>query len=207
MSKRIYILLFMLLVGLSACSNQPQQGAALNDAEKQKLWNKRIQDLSKQQAWKLSGRASVSYRDNNYPFGLDWQQQNAQNHQLSIRHPVTQNQLARLVSTNSMVTLTTDTGRVFKDRSAERLLERQMRVKIPVDGMQSWVRGIAAPQYPVTNIVLDNYGRPTIIEQAGWSVRYSAYNGATTSALPNTIAISRSQPENVRVKVRIKSWL
>jgi len=206
MYNRIYILVFMLVVGLAGCSNQPQQGATLDDAAKQQLWKKRIQTLSKQQSWKLSGRASVTYRDDNYPFGLEWQQQNVNSHQLLIRHPVTQNQLAKLVSNNKMVTLTTDKGAVLKDSSAERLIERQMRVKIPVDGMQSWVRGIAAPEYPVTKIVLDNSGRPTTIEQAGWSVRYGAYESASTAALPNTISISRSQPENVRVKVRVKSW-
>lgn len=206
MYKRICILVLMLFVGLVGCSNSPQQGATLDDAAKQQLWKQRIQTLSKQQSWKLSGRASVTYRDDNYPFGLDWQQQNINNHQLLIRHPVTQNQLAKLVSNNKVVTLTTDKGVVLSDSSADRLIERQMKVKIPVDGMQSWVRGIAAPQYPVTNIVLDNAGRPATIEQAGWSVRYGAYESSSTAALPSSISISRSQPENVRVKVRVKSW-
>lgn len=206
MYKRIYILVLMLFVGLVGCSNQPRQGATVDDATKQQLWKKRIQTLSDTQTWKLSGRASVTYRDENYPFGLDWQQQNINSHQLLIRHPVTQNQIAKLVSNNKMVTLTTDTGRVLRDSSADRLIEKQMRVKIPVDGMQSWVRGIAAPQYPVTNIVLDDSGRPITIEQAGWIVRYGAYTSLSTIALPKSIAISRSQPENVRVKVRVKSW-
>ncbi|CAA6814634.1 MAG: Outer-membrane lipoprotein LolB [uncultured Thiotrichaceae bacterium] len=206
MFKRVHAFVFMLVIGLAGCSNPPQQGAVLDNAAKQQLWKKRVQTLSNQQSWKLLGRASVTYRDENYPFGLDWQQQNANSHQLLIRHPVTQSQLAKLVSNNSKVTLTTNKGAVLRDSSADRLIEQQLRVKIPVDGMQSWVRGLAAPQYPVTHIVLDNFGRPTTIEQAGWSVRYAAYKGASTAAMPSSIVISRSQPQNVRVKVRVKSW-
>lgn len=206
MLKKIAVLVFITVIGVVGCSNPPQQGASIDDAAKQKLWQQRMQALSSVKSWRLSGRASVAYRNENYPFGLDWQQQNVNSHQLLIRHPVTQKQLAKLVTLNQSVTLTTDTGKVLRDTSAERLIEQQMRVKMPVDGMQTWVRGIAAPQYPLTRLALDNSGRPISIEQAGWTIQYGAYQSVSLMALPTSITISRTQPESIRVKVRVKSW-
>ena len=55
----------------------------------------------------------------------------------------------------------------------ERLLQTESGLKLPVKGMQYWVRGITSPQYKVDQLILDNAGRPQTLYQAGWKVSYS----------------------------------
>lgn len=196
---------------LSSCSTTSNQipgrpAQPANVADQQKNWQARQRKLLKQSAWKLGGRASVTYRNDNWPFGIQWQQQSLSQYNMRIKHPLTQNTLANITKKANQITLKAN-GRMYTDSSPENLVEKHLHVKLPVSGMQYWVRGLTSPAYPVARLVLDGVGRPQLIQQAGWTIRYLRYQGSSVAALPETIVISRSVPRAVQVKMRIKQWL
>ena len=209
--KYLTYLLWLLLslFILNGCTPVQVQPEPTKVTEKtKKAWEQRQQALGNEsfQHWLLNGRASVTYRDENWPFGLQWKQYTAQAYDLKIYHPLTRNRLGKLTKQAKIVSFMDNKGKIYGDSSAERLLQKQLAIKIPIDGMQYWVRGITAPQYPVESYQLDHIGRPISLQQAGWTVRYADYKGRGYDALPQRVDIVRTKPEPIRVKMRIKQW-
>ena len=203
---QLLILIFLVFV-LNGCTTVQVDSGATDSREKNKLWEMRKQKLNGISTWQLSGRSSVAYRGESWPFGLQWKQAKPQQFDVVILHPLTRNRIGLLKKTSGRVSFTSDKGKVYRDSSAEVLLQKHLNVKIPVEGMQYWVRGLTAPQYPVESYKLDGFGRPLLIKQAGWSVSYSSYEGRAYDSLPERLTISRNKPESLQVKMRIKSWV
>ena len=194
---------------LSGCSTTTHQvpDSVSTASSKTINWKARQSKLAARPYWELHARASITYRDENWPFGLVWQQKSANDYTMNIKHPVTKSELAKIVNTASGVSLSvTNTGKVYRDSSAERLIEKHLRIKLPVQGMRYWVLGIASPDYPVTSVKLDASGRPVLLKQAGWNILYAQYNSHKVDALPASIIVSRRSPEAVRVKMRVRQW-
>jgi len=104
-----------------------------------------------------------------------------------------------------VVSLLADSGRTYRDTDEERLLQSQTGLKIPVKGLQHWVRGLSSPQYKVDQLVLDNAGRPLTMQQAGWKIVYSSYVNNGGNALPRKINLSRGA-EKIFIRLIAKTW-
>lgn len=204
--KYFIILLFslFLLGGCSTTHHQVNEGAMSGD-NKKRNWTVRQKKLKALSQWQLKARASVTYRDENWPFGIEWHQQSANQYVMLIKHPLTKNELAKIIKSSNKVSLTSN-GRLYQDSSAERLIEKHMGVKFPVKGMTYWVRGIASPDYQVKSVSLDGKGRPVMLQQAGWIIQYSKYNSNKLDALPTLLKVSRAIPQPVQVKMRVRQW-
>ncbi len=204
----VYSVFFALgLFSLSGCSTTAHQvsDGVTDKGGQNKSWKARQGKLSKLSAWQLKGRASVAYNNDNWPFGLEWKQLSVSHYNMLIKHPLTRNTLAEIVKSGNIVTLNSN-GRVYRDSSAERLIEKNLRVKLPVKGMSHWVRGIASPHYPLTAVKLDSKGRPALLQQAGWNIHYLSYQNNQFDALPTLIKVVRTSPQPVQIKMRIQHW-
>lgn len=168
-------------------------------------WERRQLKMAAMQSWGMSGRAALRFNSNAWTFGLNWEQKNAQQYTLQIKNPITGTVIAQLEQSPGKAVLKSQ-GKVHQGVDAERLLETQMRVKMPVNGMPYWVRGIMAPQYPLGKVKLDGTGRPLQITQEGWVIDYSQYKGSDFAALPGKVNISREQ-DKVNIRVLAKTWL
>lgn len=205
---RILLLIPLILFLLSGCSTTSQiPDAVSGSSSKSKNWKLRQIKLEALRYWELQARASITYRDENWPFGLAWQQKSVNNYIMSIKHPLTKGELAKIVNTGNSVSLSVNnTGKVYRDSSAERLIEKHLRLKLPVKGMRYWVLGIASPDHPISSVQLDARGRPIVLKQAGWNIQYAQYNSQKVDALPTSIIVSRTSPQPVRVKMRVRQW-
>jgi outer membrane lipoprotein LolB len=123
---------------------------------------------------------------------------------MNIKNPLTGSLMAYLKGTASDVTLQAN-GKTYRDADAERLLQSQMGVSLPLSGMKYWVRGIPSPDSPVEQVKLDNMGRPESLQQSGWLVEYTGWQGNGWNAMPDKINLSRAV-ENTKVKVIAKDW-
>ncbi|WP_022952574.1 lipoprotein insertase outer membrane protein LolB [Leucothrix mucor] len=167
-------------------------------------WERRQQTMNAMQSWDMSGRAALRFKGDGWTFGLNWQQKNKQQYVLQIQNPITGTLVAVLEQSPGKAVLKSQ-GKVHDGTDAERLLEQQLRVKMPVNGMPYWIRGVMAPQYPVGQVKLDAQGRPTQITQAGWVIDYDNYDGNDFAALPGKVNIARTQ-DQVNVRVLPRNW-
>lgn len=167
-------------------------------------WQERQRVMANMQSWDMNGRAALRFRGDAWTFGLGWLQKNKQQYTLQIKNPVTGTIIGLLEQSPGKAVLRSQ-GRVHTGIDAERLLEQKMRVKMPVNGMPYWIRGVMAPQYPKGQVKLDGQGRPTQIIQSGWVIDYANYQGNGYAAMPGKVDITRAE-DKVKVKVLTKQW-
>jgi len=196
---------------LSSCSNISAKQSGTKKIvstvanTKQSLWKKRQVTLAKKAAWGLNSKIALRYRADHWNFGLSWLQQSKKQYVMQIKNPVTGGLLAKLSRKNNKVSLLADDGKIYKDSDEERLLLRQTGVKLPIKGMQYWVRGLTSPAYKVDKVVLDARGRPLSLIQAGWKINYSKYISNNVDAMPRKIIITRDK-DSVYLKMIAKKW-
>lgn len=82
------------------------------------------------------------------------------------------------------------------------LIQDRMGWPIPVEALQWWVRGLAAPG-TVDDEQLDPQGLLTSLNQLGWRVEFNRYDSKTGVSLPVRLDARR---DNYRVKLAIGRW-
>ena len=167
-------------------------------------WQQRQLAMNRMQSWSMGGRSALRFKADAWTFGLNWVQRNRQQYSLQIKHPITGTVIGILDQSPGRATLKSR-GKVSTGTDAERLLQQQLGVNMPVNGMPYWIRGVMAPQYPVGKVSFIANGRPKQIIQAGWVIDYANYKGSGVNALPSRINISRTQ-EKVNVRILAKQW-
>jgi len=172
---------------------------------KEILWKQRQRLLVNDVNWNLRSKVALRFREENASFGLNWAQKAAQQYVMQITNPITGGLVARLSRDKSGVSLLSDNGKTYRDSDEERLLQRQAGISLPIKGMQYWVRGLASPLYKTQRLVLDPYGRPQSLQQAGWKINYSRYLSNKSNAMPRKVVITRAK-DNVYVKMIAKQW-
>lgn len=184
--------------------NTIKKPVTTNSAARQTPWQQRQLAMNRMQSWSMGGRSALRFKADAWTFGLNWVQRNRQQYSLQIKHPITGTVIGILDQSPGRATLKSR-GKVSTGPDAERLLQQQLGVKMPVNGMPYWIRGVMAPQYPVGKVTFGARGLPKQIIQAGWVMDYANYNGAGINALPTRINISRTQ-EQVNVRILAKQW-
>ncbi|MEE9445331.1 MAG: lipoprotein insertase outer membrane protein LolB [Cocleimonas sp.] len=210
MNKRSLILWGLVAsLMLTACSRtqvvKPVGKSAVQTSSKEVSWKMRQQALARKPAWTLISKVALRYREDHWNFGLNWVQKALNNYQMQIKNPLTGAIIAKLDKTPQHVSLLSDDGKTYRDTDEERLLQRQSGVKLPLKGMQYWVRGLVSPQYKLDNLNLDAQGRPKTIYQAGWTINYSRFLNNRFDAMPTKVIITRDK-DDVYLKMIAKSW-
>ena len=197
----------MLIAGCSQINNNPPSSVSpvKPPIAKQSAWQQRQSFLARTTAWQLKSKVSFRFDDENLIFGLNWQQLPANNYVMQMSNPITGALVSKLSRNKGIVTLLADNGKTYRDNDEERLLKAQSGLTIPVKGMQHWVRGLNSPRYKVDNLTLDNAGRPLLLEQAGWKIKYSSYVNNGTNALPRKINLSRGA-DKIFIRLIAKNW-
>ena len=192
---------------LGGCATQDKAATpttTATPASAQAAWQQRQSEFARMTSWRLQGRVGMQFRDQSAAFTWSWLQQGKDQYEMNIKNPLTGSVMAYLQGTSSDVTLQAN-GKTYRDANAERLLQSQMGVSLPLEGMKYWVRGIPSPDSAVEQVKLDAQGRPEMLQQAGWQVEYTGWQGNGWNALPEKINLSRAV-ENTKVKVIAKEW-
>ncbi len=191
--KRLLPLLLALLA--AACSPTPPRP----DIDPQQQWQLRQQQLGQLNRWELSGRLAVLNEDEAWHMNLMWQQRD-EHYSLNIIAPLGQGSM-RLHGDAVQVMLQTDEGETLNASSPEELLLQHLGWKVPVSALRYWVLGLPAPgEYVPT---LDEFGRLSKLQQAGWEIAFLDYQPRPGGELPRKVFINNHQ---VRVKLVIGDW-
>lgn len=207
---RIVTLIVSGFIFLSGCTQLPVKKPIIKNpstsvSNKQNLWKKRQQSIGRKAAWNLNSKVALRYRADHWNFGLRWLQQSNKHYVMEIKNPVTGGLLAKLTRNSNRVSLLADDGKTYRDSDEEKLLQKRTGVKLPLKGMQYWVRGLASPLYKIGSVTLDANGRPQVLQQAGWKIEYSRYTSKRLDAMPGKVVISRNK-DNIYLKIIAKKW-
>lgn len=202
-----FLMSVLLISGCSQINTAPPASVVKPKppGSQQQAWQQRQSFLARKATWNLDSKVSLRFDEENLIFKLNWAQMPANNYIIRINNPITGALVSKLSRKNSLVSLLADNGQTYRDNDEERLLQSQSGLRIPVKGLQHWVRGLSSPQYKLNQLTLDNAGRPRTIQQAGWKVAYSSYVNNGTNALPRKINLSRGA-EKIFIRVIAKKW-
>ncbi len=95
-----------------------------------------------------------------------------------------------------------DGSKTASSSNGDELLRQQTGVRLPVNSLYYWVRGLAAPG-AVQSAQRDHAKRLTLLRQSGYTIEYPQYMTVGKYVLPSQI---RLQGNGVFIKVVIRRW-
>jgi outer membrane lipoprotein LolB len=154
------------------------------------------------QGFRLEGRIAVRYGSENLSGRIAWTHLPARD-EVDLATPLG-NQVAQLLRTAAMATLTDSQQRVSSAPDVETLTERQLGWRLPLAGLSLWVRGIVVG--PADAVQRDPKGRMEKLHQAGWQVDY-AYDDASGSDLPRRLIMKYERgAEPLEIRIVVDRW-
>lgn len=130
--------------------------------------------------FELSGRFAARYRDEAASGLLSWRHQ-AGRDDLLLSTPFGQG-LARITRDGEAVTLVAGDDKRYTAADAETLTEQVLGFRLPLRGLADWVRARPATDAPAAAEYAQD-GRLLSLEQHGWRIEYSNYEGARPTRL------------------------
>ncbi|OCH98040.1 outer membrane lipoprotein LolB [Legionella jamestowniensis] len=95
-----------------------------------------------------------------------------------------------------------DGPKTASSSNAEELLKKQTGIRLPVNNLYYWVRGLPAPGH-VQSAKRDSANHLLVLKQSGYVIDYGQYTSVGKTVLPSVI---RLQGNGVFIKLVIKRW-
>jgi outer membrane lipoprotein LolB len=191
------IILIVLTILWSGCATPPP-----SSSEAVSAWTTRQTRLTQLTAWQVKGRIGVVSGQEGWHATFQWVQQQP-NYRIDLIGPLGQGRVV-IESDGEEVRVQTQDGQRWTAPDPDDLLEQTLGVRLPINGLRYWVRGLPAPG-PTPVLETDSEGRLTRLEQNGWIIQYLIY--APTSIpdldLPERVI---AQHRDLSVKLVIEQW-
>lgn len=197
------LLLFIPLILLAACCPQRQettQGDTAASAEVVIPKEERKEQVDKVSSWELSGALSAKNKEKGWTASLNWAQRGADDYQIRMSGPLGGGTV--LIDKKGGVVTYKEGSKVKTSNNADELLQKETGIRLPVNNLYYWVRGLPAPG-SIEEAQYDKFNRTTQIKQDGYVIEYSKYTKVNNADLPSLI---RLQGHGVTLKVAVKTW-
>ena len=152
--------------------------------------------------FEFMGRVLVKEGNNGFSGGVRWSHTSTVDnlHLLSLFGQV----VAEIKSSEGAALLTTSEQRVYRATNVENLTKQVLGWKLPILGLQYWVRGVNGPKTK-SEIDRDADGRIIGIRQDGWAITYTSYfpSQLIKTEQPRVLVLKRS---NLKIKLVIDNW-
>ncbi len=187
----------LILFLLNACGAVPVTGPG---AGSRSAYEARAESISGVMAWSLVGRISLDDGDAGGSGKLQWVVE--ADHSRMDFHGAMGRGAWRLEIDPEGAVLELADGSIHSEADVDELVQRQAGWPVPVQALQWWVRGLAAPG-PVDAQQLDAASRLAGLSQFGWQIEFDRYVADTGFALPTRLDVRKN---NYRVKLAISQW-
>ena len=101
------------------------------------------------------------------------------------------------------VTAKTSKGQQYEHIDADHLLAELTGLNLPINGLKYWLQALADPNHQVDRLVMNEQGLPKIIQQAGWTIHYSAYQEIGLVAMASYITLDH---DDIHLQLKISQW-
>lgn len=199
---RLLFLPLLLVAIVTGCATPQLQPIT---EESHQLWAQRQQTLHQFNHWSLRGRVALFIDDRVYNLGLGWKRDQDQ-HVLNLEAAMGQG-VIHLEKNPGHAQMSTPEGETHYGNNAQQLLQQTTQLTIPVEGLETWIKGLAHEQSPYLPDI-DASGRVVTLSQDGWKINYFDYqtqtlNNGATLELPSKLYLKRA---NLALKIVIDQW-
>ena len=190
-------LLIASLFLLTACSGVSVKGVGVAN---QQAYQQRADIINTWSEWGLTGKISLDDGEEGGSGKLRWSVQDA-NSDLNF-HSAFGRGAWHLQIRPGHAVLTEANGSQQSASSVNGLIRERMGWPIPVEALQWWVRGLAAPG-PVESQEMNSSGLLMKLTQFGWCVEFSRYDNGDIVPMPQRLDATM---KDYRVKLAISQW-
>jgi outer membrane lipoprotein LolB len=152
--------------------------------------------------FELIGRVSARGGDKGFAGGVRWSHAGTDDN-IHLLSPFGQI-VAQIKRNKDIVLLTTSEQRVYRAASVENLTKQVLGWRLPLLGLQYWVRGVNSPKTR-SEVDRDTDGRIIVIRQDGWEITYTGYfpSQLIQTERPRVLVLNRN---NLKIKLVIDNW-
>lgn len=204
LTNNIKNITLLALFFLSACAPVPRTASGLPGDEPKPAEAKPVAERERETAqissWELSGAMAAKSQNKAWSASLNWLQKGINNYQMRLFGPLGSGTV--LIEKRGNTVTYRDGPKTASSRDASQLLLQQTGIRLPVNNLYYWVRGIPAPG-AVQGVKRDRYNHLSELKQAGYTITYSSYTSVKGKDLPAKISL---QGHGVSIKLVIKRW-
>lgn len=197
------ILLLILIITLSGCSQLKTPTPEDSNILTNQSWEEHRQQLENMNNWTLSGKLAIFLETERQTANIYWQQQgNNYNIQLTT---FIGTRVLQVIKNEQGIEIINSDDEVFTGQDANALIQQlSPGLDLPITALQQWVKGNPdnAPfQLNPSQQVSELLGIDD--SQNVWEVKFQDYNTFSGVALPEQVDLTR---DNIRVKIAINQW-
>ncbi len=192
-----YCLLFC-WVFVASCSQLSVKRPAEFDSP---LWLAHEQRLQALENWQVLGRFAAQGEEESWNGHFQWQNR-GKTYRLLIAAPLSGGSVV-LEGDSRQAVLRMEDNSQYTEKSANDLLYRYTGLKLPVDQLKYWLRGLPAPRQAVKQASLDNQGKLLKLQQAGWAIEFKRYHQNGALSLPNKLFLANHEFD---VRLVVQQW-
>lgn len=193
--KRLTILSFCLL---TACA--PPRPAEQLPENKVIPLEKRKAETATVSSWEIHGAMAAKNKSKGWSATMNWVQNGPGSYQIRLMGPLGGGTV--LIDRKGSTITFKDGPKTTTSTNADELLLKQTGIRLPVNNLYYWVRGLPAPG-GIQSEKHDKYNHLTQLRQSGYTIEFTKYTSVKGIDLPSMI---RLEGNGVMVKVVIKNW-
>lgn len=184
---------------LTACAPTPRP-AEEPPVNKVVPLEKRKAETATVSSWEINGAMAAKSKAKAWSASMNWVQHGANSYQIRLIGPLGGGTVL-INKTGNLITIQ-DGAKKSSSTNAEELLLKQTGIRLPVNNLYYWVRGLPAPG-GVQAEKHDQYNHLVQLRQSGYTVDFNQYTSVKGVDLPSAI---RLEGKGVMIKVIIKNW-
>lgn len=155
---------------------------------------------AKLSSWEISGAMAARNNKKGWSASLNWAQQGINHYKIRLFGPLGGGSI--IIEKSGGVITYADGPKKISSRNADELLVQQTGIRLPVNNLYYWVRGLPAPG-AVQSSHVDQHHNLSTLNQAGYTIHYSNYTTINNVSLPGKIQL---QGRDATIKLVIKQW-
>lgn len=160
----------------------------------------RKEKTKKVSSWEIRGAMAAKNQSKGWSAALNWKQNGINAYQIRLMGPLGSGTV--LIDKKGNQLSFQDGAKRVTSTNADQLLLQQTGIRLPVNNLYYWVRGLPAPGQ-VSAEKRDPYNRLIELKQSGYTIHFANYTSVRDTELPGLV---RMEGNGVMVKVVIKNW-
>jgi len=151
-------------------------------------------------SWEISGAIAARNSKKSWTASLNWIQRGMNQYQINLMGPLGNG--AVLVERSGANVTFIDGNKKITSSNADELLYRQTGIRLPVNSLYYWVRGLPAPN-TIKSAQYDANTNLIILNQSGYNINYTEYKTINNVNLPTKMQLNGN---GLVIKIIIKQW-
>ncbi|WED43205.1 lipoprotein insertase outer membrane protein LolB [Legionella cardiaca] len=151
-------------------------------------------------SWEISGALAARSKSKGWNASINWLQRGSSQYQIRLFGPLGSGTV--IINKQGGVVTLRDGPKSASSASAEELMKQQTGIRLPVQNLFYWVRGLPAPGN-VQSAKRDAANHLLVLKQSGYVIDYAQYTTVGKAVLPSVI---RLQGNGLFMKLVIKRW-